>query len=263
MLSSLVESCDRSTPLVSSSSTRETTSLRLILKCSLSPGDIVVMTAAVRDLQLAYPGRFLVDVRTSAREIWENNSYLTPLDDDDPEVRTLELHCPLIHESNQRPYHFIHAFAQHLGHQLGLPIPQTRFNGDIHISALEKTWMSQVEETGFLGRFWIIVAGGKYDYTAKWWNPAHAQAVVDHFRGRILFVQCGESGHWHPRLDGALDLIGKTDLRQFIRLIYHSDGVLCPVNPPLHEHDQTGRRHSEDRDVLRRGEPPIQRLCRD
>jgi hypothetical protein len=29
---------------------------RLILKCSLSPGDIVVMTAAVRDLQLAYPG---------------------------------------------------------------------------------------------------------------------------------------------------------------------------------------------------------------
>jgi ADP-heptose:LPS heptosyltransferase len=207
---------------------------RLILKCSLSPGDIVVMTAAVRDLQLAYPGRFLVDVRTTAQEIWENNPYLTPLDDDDPVARTIELHCPLIHESNQRPYHFIHAFAMYLERQLGLSIPLTRFKGDIRISDLEKSWISQVEETRFRGAFWIIMAGGKYDFTAKWWNPAYAQAVVDHFQGRILFVQCGESSHWHPRLHGVLDLVGKTDLRQFIRLMYHADGVLCPVTFAMH-----------------------------
>ena len=207
---------------------------RLILKCSLSPGDIVVMTAAVRDLQLAYPGRFMVDVRTTGPEIWENNPYLSPLDDSDPQVRIIELHCPLIHESNQRPYHFIHAFAQYLGQQLGLAIPLTRFKGDIHISTREKSWFSQVEETGFSGRFWIIVAGGKYDFTAKWWDPAQAQAVVDHFRGKILFVQCGESGHWHPRLGGVLDLVGKTDLRQLIRLVYHADGVLCPVTLAMH-----------------------------
>ena len=50
---------------------------RLILKCSLSPGDIVVMTAAVRDLHAAYPGRFQIDVRTTAQEIWENSPHLT------------------------------------------------------------------------------------------------------------------------------------------------------------------------------------------
>lgn len=207
---------------------------RLILKCELSPGDVVVMTAVVRDLQLAYPRRFLIDVRTTGPQIWENNPYLTRLDEADPDVRVIEMHYPLIHESNQRPYHFLHAYPMYLERQLGLPIPLTQFKGDMHISQLEKSWVSQVEETGFRGNFWVIVTGGKYDYTAKWWNPEYAQAVVNHFRGRILFVQCGEAHHWHPRLDGVLDLIGKTDLRQFIRLVYHADGVLCPVTFAMH-----------------------------
>ena len=69
------------------------------------------------------------------------------------------------------------------------------------------------------------MAGGKYDFTAKWWDPASFQAVVDHFRDRITFVQCGEAGHWHPRLTGVMDLVGKTTLREFIRLVYHAEGV--------------------------------------
>jgi ADP-heptose:LPS heptosyltransferase len=31
-----------------------------------------------------------------------------------------------------------------------------------------------------------------------------------------------------------LNLIGKTDIRQFIRLIYHADGVVCPVTFAMH-----------------------------
>jgi hypothetical protein len=234
MVSSIVEADDPSARPAPSPRAEEIGPQRLILRCFLSPGDIVVMTAVVRDLRLAYPGRFLIDVRTAGEAIWENNPHLTPLREDDPNVRVIEMQYPLIHESNQRPYHFIHAYPKHLEKQLGLSIPVTHFKGDIHMSDLEKSWISQVEETGFRGNFWIIIAGGKYDYTAKWWNPDHAQAVVDHFRGRILFVQCGESHHWHPRLDGVLDLVGKTDLRQFIRLMYHADGVLCPVTFAMH-----------------------------
>ena len=94
--------------------------------------------------------------------------------------------------------------------------------------------MSQVEELGFRGRFWIMMAGGKFDFTAKWWNPAWYQRVVDHFRGRIQFVQCGEAQHWHPQLDGVINLVGKTDIRQFVRLMYHADGVVCPVTFAMH-----------------------------
>ena len=82
--------------------------------------------------------------------------------------------------------------------------------------------------------FWIVVAGGKFDFTAKWWDVARWQAVVDHFAGRILFVQVGESGHHHPGLRGVLDLRGKTDLRQFIRLMHHAQGVVCPVTFAMH-----------------------------
>ncbi len=206
----------------------------LILKCFLSPGDVVLMTAAVRDLHRAHPGLFLTDVRTTASQLWENNPNLTQLDENDPQVRAIEMHSPLINHCNQRPYHFIHGFAQYLEHQLQVPIPLTEFKGDIHISPLEKSWISQVEETEFKGSFWIIVAGGKYDFTAKWWDPESYQKVVNHFTGRILFVQCGEQGHWHPLLTGVLNLVGQTDTRQFVRLMYHADGVVCPVTLAMH-----------------------------
>jgi ADP-heptose:LPS heptosyltransferase len=206
---------------------------RLILRSNLSPGDILMLTAAVRDLHLAHPNRFVTDVRTPAAQLWENNPYVAPLDENDG-IEVLDVHYPLVHRSNTAPYHFIHGYAQFLQSKLGVAVPLTRFLGDIHLSTLEKSWMSQVEELGFRGRFWILMAGGKYDFTAKWWNPAAYQQVVDHFRGRIQFVQCGEAGHWHPPLDGVINLVGKTDIRQFVRLVYHADGVVCPVTFAMH-----------------------------
>jgi hypothetical protein len=38
---------------------------KLILRNFQSPGDILMLTAAVRDLHRAHPGEFLTDVRTS------------------------------------------------------------------------------------------------------------------------------------------------------------------------------------------------------
>ncbi len=208
---------------------------KLILKNHLSPGDIITLTAAVRDLQHSQPGRFVVDVRTTCSPLWENNPYLTPLDEKDPEVECIQCEYPLINQSNSRPYHMIHGFRMFLQEKLGVPIEPHAFRGDIHLSVQEKSWMSQVEEIEGLGaRFWIIVSGGKGDFTAKWWDPDRAQKVVDHFAGRIRFVQCGEGGHHHPRLRGVIDFVGRTDLRQMVRLMHHADGVICPVTMFMH-----------------------------
>jgi FkbM family methyltransferase len=212
----------------------DTTPRRLILRSFQSPGDVVMLTAAVRDLHAAHPGRFLTDVRTSAEALWEHNPHLTRLRDAEPGVTTLDMQYPLIHHSNQRPYHFIHGYVQYLEERLGLRIPLTRFHGDIYLSAAERAAPSPCAELGVPERFWIVVAGGKYDFTAKWWDPARYQAVVDHFLGRIAFVQCGEQGHWHPRLSGVIDLIGRTSTRDFVRLMYHADGVLCGVTFAMH-----------------------------
>ncbi|MGD0537382.1 MAG: glycosyltransferase family 9 protein [Verrucomicrobiota bacterium] len=208
---------------------------KVILRNSLSPGDIVMLTAAVRDLHQCYPGRFVTDVRTPCPQLWENNPFITPLEDGDPEAEIVECHCPLIHQSNQAPYHYIHAFMEFLNERLSLHIRPTTFKGDIHISELEKSWWSQVQElTREDTPFWIVVAGGKFDFTAKWWALERFQAVVDHFRGRIVFVQVGENGHHHPGMKGVIDLRGKTDLRQLVRLVYHAQGVLCPVTALMH-----------------------------
>lgn len=105
-----------------------------------------MLTAAVRDLHLTYPDQFVTDVRTSCPELWENNPHLTPLREDETGVEILDCEYPLIHKSNDAPFHFIHGFIDHLNEQLGLAVRPTVFRGDIHIAPIQKTWFSQVEE---------------------------------------------------------------------------------------------------------------------
>ena len=223
---------------------------KLILKSGLSPGDIVMLTAAVRDLHRCYPGHFATDVRTLCPALWENNPYLTPLSESDPDVRVIECSYPLIDQCNELPYHCLHGFIRFLNEKLTLAISPTAFKGDIHVSAKEKAWYSQVREiAGSEIPFWLIAAGGKYDVTIKWWDTARYQAVVDHFRGKIQFVQVGSEGDHHPKLNGVIDFRGRTTLRELVRLVYHSAGVLCSVTNLMHlaAAVETKRRHPPNR----------------
>jgi ADP-heptose:LPS heptosyltransferase len=208
---------------------------KLILKNTQSPGDVLMLTAAVRDLHACHPGEFRTDVRTSCPDLWNHNPYLTRLEEGGPNVRLLQCHYPLIHVSNATPAHFLWGFPDYLNQQLGTRIRPGAFRADIHLSVEEKARPSLVtKQVGLDVPYWIIVAGGKYDYTIKWWHFRRYQAVVDYFRGRIQFVQVGEQGHFHPPLDGVICLRGKTTLRELIHLVYHAAGVLCPVTCLMH-----------------------------
>jgi ADP-heptose:LPS heptosyltransferase len=235
------EEIERETHILEFPRPEEPKKRKLILHNGQAAGDTLMLTAAVKALVKHHGDKFEVDVRTSNMAIWENNPYLTKLDDKDPDVD--HVNCEYggnypgsIHKTDTGGYHFIHAFAQDLEEFLDVKIPIEEFRGDIHISDQEKGWMSQLEEMGIKNKFWIIINGGKDDFTAKWPNPEHMQKVVDYFKGKITFVQCGADGdgHVHHKLDGAIDLIGKTDLRQFIRLVYHSSGVISPVTFAMH-----------------------------
>jgi ADP-heptose:LPS heptosyltransferase len=208
---------------------------KLILNCRLAVGDVVMLTAALRDLHRLYPGRFVTDVRTPYADLWRHNPWITPLTDGDPEIRLIECHYPLIHRSNREPWHFLHGYSRHLAEQLDLDIYPTAFRGDIYLSKKEKSLPSLVERmAGEAGPYWIICAGGKYDYTIKWWHRRRWQEVVDQLQGRIRFVQVGEENDYHPPLRGVVDLRGRTTLRELIRLVYWSHGVLCPVTSLMH-----------------------------
>jgi len=208
---------------------------KLILRNFQSAGDILMLTAAVRDLHRCYPGRYLTDVRTSCSDLWTGNPWLTPLRDDEPGVRVIDCHYPIIHKSNQAPWHFLFGFAEHLNDVLGLRIQPTEHRGDIHLTPEEREWFARVEEArGEARPFWLFASGGKWDYTIKWSDPERYQAVVDHFRERIDFVQVGESHHRHPPIRNVVDLRGATTLRQLVRLMYHAQGAVSAISLLMH-----------------------------
>ena len=209
---------------------------KIILKNHQSPGDIVTLTATIRDLHLTYPEQFLTDIDTSCPELWENNPYITKLDKNNAEI--IQMKYPLVHNSNEGAYHFIHGFRIFLENYLKMPIKSTKFKGDIHISNQEKGWTSQVEEiVGKDIKYWIINAGGKKDFTNKWWDFNRYQEVVNSLKDEITFVQVGELNnpfHHHPLLENVIDLRGKTSIRQLVRLVYHSSGIITPVSLLMH-----------------------------
>ena len=208
------------TPIIHTSSRK-----KLILVNSQSPGDILMLTAAVRDLHKAHPGKYITDVRTSCIELWQNNPYITNLNNA-TDASVIQCHYPLINMSNQRPIHFIYGFSNYIERQLNVRIPVTAYRGDIHMSVKEAVDPPQIS-----GKYWLVFAGGKKDFTCKWYYTGYYQEVVNRLKGKIHFVQCGQdnSSHWHPPLENVTNLVGKTSLRDIIKLMYHAEGVLCPV----------------------------------
>ena len=212
---------------------------KVILESILSPGDAVAMTAAVESLHLAYPGRFITDVRTAAREIWQHNPRITPLQASEPSVELLRVGYDAIHRSNQEPISFLEGYCRGIGDALGLPrLLHCLVNRPyLYLSEGEKTWIDQIREHFTHGRpvsYWLVNAGTKSDFTCKQWPVEFYQQVIDLLAGRVQFVQVGaagegQAGHRHVKLTGVIDLVGQTDHRQLIRLAYHAKGGLGPV----------------------------------
>jgi ADP-heptose:LPS heptosyltransferase len=202
---------------------------KLILSNPLAPGDVLVSTCAVRDLHKAYPGEYLTDIRvpTGCEQIFENSPYITKLDD--KEAEKIKLEYPDIHNSGWSGRPFVTAHTMFLSEKIGRPIKHTSLRPDIFLSQDERLWPSPIlKEHGYTGKYWIINAGVKNDYTLKYYH--RYQEVVDLLKDKIQFVQVGQLEHNHPQLDGVLDIRGRTDLRELFRLSYFAEGAICGVS---------------------------------
>lgn len=208
-----------------------------LVKLSLSnyqaPGDLLMLSAAIRDLHACYPGQFLTEVQSNCSELWENNPHITEFGKNEKDVKKIKCEYPLMHRSNELPYHFIHGFIHFLNEKLKLNIRPTAFKGHVHLSADEKS-DAVLKKFGLEKPFWLLNAGGKNDFTIKWWDSQRYQQVIDHYKGRIQFVQVGAAEHCHPDLEGVIDLRGRTTIRELMQLTYHADGVVTPVSFLMH-----------------------------
>lgn len=215
---------------------------KVVVRVPWSPGDNVVSMAAIRALTDQYPDEFDVSVRTHYEEIWRDfpgiEEVQSATNDDDRHngEKWINLDAePLLSKSNDGPHHYVQALTRHLSRSLGLPVPLEieRMRGWLPVTEEDKKRNQVNEVSGSVGRpWWIINAGGKGDCTCKIWPTEFFQEVVDKLRGEVRFVQIGANagdsgGHIHPKLDGVVDLRGKTSHIDLRRLVYHCDGVLC------------------------------------
>ena len=205
---------------------------RLLLRHQRAPGDIIVMTALVRDLALTYPGKYHISVDTTFKDIWLNNPYIKPMPDKKGAKIVNLTYGEYIRKAGYEKIHFLSAFHKNLFTQTNIKVPLLYPHPDLHISKEEQTPIVS-------GRYWVVLGGGKNDFTTKHWVYDRYQQVVDVLREfKIPVVQLGgkgsRPGHFHPKLNNVVDLVGKTDLRQMFRIINNSEGVICTITSAMH-----------------------------
>jgi ADP-heptose:LPS heptosyltransferase len=203
---------------------------KVILRNGQSPGDILTMTRAVADLKESHPD-FEIDVRTPCGAIWENNPHLTPLKDDEAEI--FDIGYDEINDCGWKQEHWTDAWRHDIEKKLKVKIKKTGIVPELWISDQEKSWYNQVHcDFNDDSPYWVINAGRKQDNELKMYHRWQEVADVfnDYFKGKVKLVQIGQDEHLHPPLKGVLDLRGKTDLRQLIRLAYNAQGSVGPLS---------------------------------
>lgn len=198
----------------------------LILSYHRMPGDAIVLTSLVRDLKKRYPNLKL-DVQCPHADIFRHNPHLTKLNPRRAVVVELSVRSFIKRSSHGERLHFIKGLHDALLLQNRLECPVYLPRGDLHFGPEDVPLCE--------GPYWVIVAGGKPNITIKHWSHLAYQQVVHKLRDAgIRVVQVGAAGHKHAKLDGAVDLVGKTTLRQFLTVIRDSSGVICPVTAAMH-----------------------------
>ena len=207
----------------------------LILLQRQALGDVVVMTALVRDLHLLYPGQFRTMPSTSfSNAVWAYNPYISRVPRP-PGSQAVTMHYgEQFKAAKSRRMHFMEGYIEYFNAVVGarhdVKVRLTKPKPDLYLSRAE----AAAPPRGLKRPYWVMMAGGKADMPTKWWDRLSYQAVVDGLQGRVNFVQCGGRSDYHANLSGTVNLVGKTTAREFIQVIAHADGVVCPITAAMH-----------------------------
>jgi len=212
---------------------------RLILRNTQAPGDIIVLSAAIRDLHIAHPGLFDTEIWVSpgAEHIYYNNPNITAIHGKTARRAGAQLvqagYSAAIKHCNQTAgKHFLWGFIDDLNTKLSTKIKLTEFRPAVYMSDVEKAQLPFEEP------YWVFLSGGKKDYPTKIWDQTYWQDVIDKTRDRVNWVQLGGGSSNHimhtPKNGIYANMVAKTDCRNFLRLIYHAEGVVCVVTAAMH-----------------------------
>ena len=205
-----------------------------------APGDLLMLSVALRDLHLSHPFEFQTDVISCYPEVFFLNPYLTYLPKNDSDIPHYNLdYGPYLKEYRRAGYHFSDCFIKMIENILKVKIRKTSPFACVKLHPAELSKRHVLCKYGIKKPYWLINAGIKNDIPLKQYPAYLWQEVVnklnEKFKGRSVLVQTGHSHHLHPSLDGVINLVGMTnDLRDYFALVYHADGLIGPISMQMH-----------------------------
>lgn len=202
---------------------------KLILSQHQCPGDILMLTAAVRDLKTTFPD-ICIDIRTKYPYLWENNPYISKITEQDVRIYPIGYKAPHQLPNNPDREHFIYAFHRSLEQLFDIKLNRGANFPDIWLNGEDKIPIIDSKKPLLL-----INAGSKADFPIKQWPPGYFQEIADICSEKYTVVQIGETiNAKHKPLKGVINMLNKTPGREIIRLMYQADAVVTGVSFPMH-----------------------------
>ena len=197
----------------------------VLFKNKMRIGDIIALTATIRDFKTAYP-ETKVAVETDCQALWDYNPYVSEVEN--PEVVVDIGPKKGTNKSNTRHLHLTDAFRMCAEERLGISIPAGECKPDLWMSEEEFNAPSPIDEP-----YWILTVGCEPGWPAKLWPFEYWQEVIN--TSPVRFVQAQKLGDPFPVMDGVIDYTGRTEnIRDLMKLFLHAEGSAGLVSMHMH-----------------------------
>ena len=203
--------------------------MRILFTDHHALGDAAENLIAIRDFHDSNP-QHNVCYRGFGEELFWNVPWIDwTINEFNAELK-VPITMELIHSCSQNGLHVVRCIEHDIEKKTGMKIEPGALVLPITFTPRELDARPDLPE-----RYWVIDAGGKADFETKHYPHAYFQQIVNQTKERINWVQIGLSQHVHKPLEGVINLIDKTrDLRDLLKVIHFSSGVLTPISAPLH-----------------------------
>ena len=211
--------------------------MRINLHFELAPGDCWALIPLLRDFAEQQPAHELCPVTPSNEVFAGLPFYRAPRPKPDLDLRfrftpdRVSDGCAFYGTDGVSTMPGV--FYDFITRSTGLLVERRTGAPEVFLSAFERRWSAVPLERPVC----VLNAGHKADIPVKDWGFENFSAVVAALRDRVLFVQVGANRagfDFHRPVPGALDLIGKTSLRELAALVYHADFVLTGISQLHH-----------------------------
>ena len=212
---------------------------KLLFKHMRSPGDLLMLTVAIRDLHKTYPDRFITAVESCYPEVFYNNPYVSPRSALDDNYITINAEYTRAFENKTNTgKHFSDGFIDDLNEQLNLNIKKTSMFPEIYLKKEEKEKCEELlQKEGIKGKFWLFNAGVKQDMPLKGYPVSLWKDVIKNIQEEhnIQLIQVGHSHNIHPEFRNVKSLVGKTNcLRDYFALVEKATGSIGAISLQMH-----------------------------